>query len=131
MQGFGNVGSWAARILVAEHGAKLLAAQDHTGTLQSQGDKGIDPEALTKHVAEKKGVAVFSGAKAIEKDAFWKIPADIVIPAALEAQVTSKNAPDIQCKVMAEGANGPTTPPPTRSCSAWHHIIPDPLQLAA
>jgi glutamate dehydrogenase (NAD(P)+) len=110
VQGFGNVGSWAARILVAEHGSKLLAAQDHTGTLQSQGDKGIDPEALTKHVAEKKGVAGFTGAKAIEKDAFWKIPADIVIPAALEAQVTSKNAPDIQCKVMAEGANGPTTP---------------------
>src|SRR5204863_7470605 len=41
---------------------------------------------------------------------FWKIPVDIVIPAALEAQVTSKTAPDIQCKVMAEGANGPTTP---------------------
>jgi glutamate dehydrogenase (NAD(P)+) len=110
VQGFGNVGSWAARILVAEHGAKLIAAQDHTGTLQSQTDKGIDPEALTKHVAEKKGVAGFGGAKAIDKDAFWKIPADIVIPAALEAQVTSKNAPDIQCRVMAEGANGPTTP---------------------
>ena len=110
VQGFGNVGSWAARILCSEHGSKLLAVQDYTGSLGSSGDKGIDPEALTKHVAEKKGVAGFSGAKVIEKDAFWKIPADIVIPAALEAQVTSKNAPDIQCKLMAEGANGPTTP---------------------
>jgi glutamate dehydrogenase (NAD(P)+) len=110
VQGFGNVGSWAARILCSEHGSKLLAVQDHTGSLASSGDKGIDPEALTKHVAEKKGVAGFSGAKVIEKDAFWKIPADIVVPAALEAQVTSKNAPDIQCKLMAEGANGPTTP---------------------
>jgi glutamate dehydrogenase (NAD(P)+) len=110
VQGFGNVGSWAARILCSEHGSKLLAVQDYTGSLASSSDKGIDPEALTKHVAERKGVAGFSGAKVIEKDAFWKIPADIVIPAALEAQVTSKNAPDIQCKLMAEGANGPTTP---------------------
>jgi glutamate dehydrogenase (NAD(P)+) len=108
VQGFGNVGSWAARILVAEHGAVLLAAQDHTGTVESS--KGIDPEALTRHVAEKKGVAGFSGARAIEREAFWRVKADVVIPAALEAQITSKVAPDIDCKLIAEGANGPTTP---------------------
>ena len=110
VQGFGNVGSWAARILCSEHGSKLLAVQDYTGSLGSSGDKGIDPEALTKHVAEKKGVAGFSGASPIERAAFWKVKADIVIPAALEAQITSKNAPYIQCKLIAEGANGPTTP---------------------
>src|SRR5262249_24352640 len=54
VQGFGNVGSWAARILVAEHGARLVAVQDHTGSLENA--KGIDPEALTKHVSEKKGI---------------------------------------------------------------------------
>jgi glutamate dehydrogenase (NAD(P)+) len=108
VQGFGNVGSWAARILVAEHGARLVAVQDYTGSIENP--KGIDPEALTKHVAERKGVAGFGAAKAIDREAFWSVPAAIVIPAALEAQLTSKNAPRLDCRLVAEGANGPTTP---------------------
>jgi len=108
VQGFGNVGSWAARILVAEHGSRLIAVQDYTGSLHSA--KGIDPEALTKHVAERKGVAGFRGVETLDKADFWKVKADIVVPAALEAQITSKNAADIECKLVAEGANGPTTP---------------------
>ena len=124
VQGFGNVGSWAARILVAEHGSRLIAAQDYTGSIHNA--KGIDPEALTKHVAEKKGVAGFSGAAPIEKAAFWKIKTDILIPAALEAQITSQNAADIDCKLIAEGANGPTTPKAEQMLYAkGTEIIPD------
>jgi glutamate dehydrogenase (NAD(P)+) len=108
VQGFGNVGSFAAKILCSEYGSVLLAAQDHTGTVHNS--KGIDTEALVKWVNEKKGVAGFPGAEAIGKDDLWKIKADILIPAALEAQITSKNAPIIDVKVVAEGANGPTTP---------------------
>jgi len=108
VQGFGNVGSFAARILVGEYGAKLLAVQDHSGSLQNPA--GIDPEALAKHVTEKKGVAGYAGATVMGKDDFWKVKADIVIPAALEAQITSRNAPWIDTKLIAEGANGPMTP---------------------
>jgi glutamate dehydrogenase (NAD(P)+) len=108
VQGFGNVGSFAARILCAEYGAKLVAVQDHTGTLVNR--EGIDPEALTRWAVERKGVAGFSGADGIARDEFWTIAADVVIPAALEAQITSKNAPLIETRLIAEGANGPTTP---------------------
>lgn len=108
VQGFGNVGSFAAKILTGEYGSTLLAAQDHTGTIHNA--NGIDVEALFKYAIEKKGIAGFPGAKAIEKDELWKVKADILIPAALEAQITSKNAPIIDVKLVAEGANGPTTP---------------------
>lgn len=107
VQGFGNVGSFAAKILQSEYGAKLIAVQDHTGALADP--KGIDAEALAKHVTEKKGVAGYA-APVIDREAFWRVKADIIIPAALEAQITSKNAAYIDCKVIAEGANGPTTP---------------------
>ncbi len=123
VQGFGNVGSFAAKILQTEYGAKLLAAQDHTGTLHDP--KGIDAEALFKHTAEKKGIAGYA-APSIDKDAFWKIKADIIIPAALEAQINSKNAAFIDCKLIAEGANGPTTPAADQVLFAkGTDIIPD------
>jgi glutamate dehydrogenase (NAD(P)+) len=108
VQGFGNVGSFAAKILCAEYGSTLLAAQDHTGTVHNE--KGIDTEALIRWVAEKRGVAGFPGAGAIERDELWRIKADVLIPAALEAQITSRNASFIDVKLVAEGANGPTTP---------------------
>jgi glutamate dehydrogenase (NAD(P)+) len=108
VQGFGNVGSFAAKILCAEYGAKLVAAQDHTGSVRST--KGIDAEALAKHVETKRGVAGFAGADAIDPDDFWRTKVDVLIPAALEAQITSKNAPHIDARLVAEGANGPTTP---------------------
>ncbi len=108
VQGFGNVGSFAARILASEYGSKLIAVQDHTGTVANKA--GIDPEALARFVSEKKGVAGYPAASACEREDFWSIPCDIMIPAALEAQVTSKNAPKIKARLVAEGANGPTTP---------------------
>lgn len=108
VQGYGNVGSFAAKILCAEYGATLLAAQDHTGTVYHR--DGIDAEALARWVTENKGVAGYPAAQVYDRDEFWSIPCDIAIPAALEAQVTSKNAPNIKASVIAEGANGPTTP---------------------
>ncbi len=108
VQGYGNVGSWAARILCAEYGAKLIAVQDHTGSLRNL--KGIDAEALSRHVDATRGVAGYAAADAIDGADFWRTKADILIPAALEAQVTSKNAAHIDVRLVAEGANGPTTP---------------------
>lgn len=107
VQGFGNVGSWAAR-LMKEHGAKLLAAEDVTGAVYSA--DGIDADALTHHVAKTGGVAGFDGTKEIDHDTFLRTKADIFIPAALENQITAETANDLNVKMVAEGANGPTDP---------------------
>jgi glutamate dehydrogenase (NAD(P)+) len=108
VQGFGNVGSYAARILVQEYGARLVAVQDHTGSLRNP--KGIDPEALSAHVGRTRGIAGFPAADAIDRGDFWTTKADVCIPAALEAQITSEVAANLDVRVVAEGANGPTTP---------------------
>jgi glutamate dehydrogenase (NAD(P)+) len=105
VQGFGNVGSWAARLL-KPHGSKMLAAQDHTGSIANP--KGIDPEDLARHVKKTGGVAGFPGTTAIDHETFLRTKADIFIPAALEGQITATTAPWLNCKLVAEGANGPT-----------------------
>jgi glutamate dehydrogenase (NAD(P)+) len=107
VQGYGNVGSNSA-VLLGAKGVKLLAASDHTGSIYNAG--GIDTVQLKKYVDEKRGVAGFPGASKIDSATFWSTKTDILIPAALENQITEDNADSIQCKVVAEGANGPTTP---------------------
>lgn len=107
VQGFGNVGSFAARILQDEYGAKLIAAQDHSGSIKNLG--GIDANDLAGHVGEHAGIGGYGKADAEDPTEFWQTKCDIVIPAALEWQITSANAPNIDCRVVAEGANGPTT----------------------
>lgn len=107
VQGFGKVGSWAARILKGR-GARLVAVQDHTGSIRNAA--GLDADALTDYVQRHGGVAGFAGAEAIECDAFFETPADVFIPAALEDQVTERVASRLNVRVVAEGANGPTTP---------------------
>jgi glutamate dehydrogenase (NAD(P)+) len=106
VQGFGNVGGIAAR-LFQEAGAKVVTVQDHTGTLHS--DAGIDAVALLNYVAEHGGVGGFPEADTIANEDFWSIESDILIPAALENQITEKNASKIKTKIIVEGANGPTT----------------------
>jgi glutamate dehydrogenase (NAD(P)+) len=107
-QGFGNVGGVAATMF-AEAGAKVIAVQDHTGTVVHQG--GLDVARLHQHVAECGSVTGFPGAEAfLDRDAFWDIESDILIRAALEQQITAMNAPRIRTKIILEGANGPTTP---------------------
>lgn len=105
VQGYGNVGSWAARLL-ARHGAKLVAAEDATGAIADL--KGLDAEALAVHVRAHGGVAGF--AQAIDHEAFLSTPADIFVPAALANQITAATAPLLDVRLVAEGANGPTDP---------------------
>ncbi|MBF5005302.1 Glu/Leu/Phe/Val family dehydrogenase [Diaphorobacter caeni] len=107
VQGFGNVGGTAGK-LFAEAGALIVAVQDHTGTIHNA--KGIDVIALLAHVAKKGGVGGFAGAEKMEDSAFWGVTCDILIPAALESQITKDNAGKIKAKLVIEGANGPTTP---------------------
>jgi glutamate dehydrogenase (NAD(P)+) len=111
MQGFGNVGSHGASIL-AGMGARLLAVNDADGSIYN-GD-GIDVHALMAWVNDpknlKKTVAGFPGAQRIEKKDLWDIPADMLIPAALGGEITADIAERLKVKLIAEGANGPTTP---------------------
>jgi glutamate dehydrogenase (NAD(P)+) len=105
IQGFGNVGSHAARIL-ARLGASVVAVQDHTGAVFNP--EGLHPKRLAEHVRLKGGVAGYDHATVIDREAFFATEADIFIPAALEMQITAETAPLMKCKVVAEGANGPT-----------------------
>ncbi len=108
VQGFGNVGGVTAR-LFAQAGAKIVAVQDHVTTVVHEG--GLDIPSLLAHVAECGSVAGFKGAEeCIARERFWGIECDILIPAALEQQITAANAHQIRAKIILEGANGPTTP---------------------
>ena len=106
-QGFGNVGSWASR-LMKQHGSRLIAVEDHTGAILNLG--GIDPDDLTEYVVTHGGISGYTKAEAIDHDTFFTVKADIFIPAALENQITAETAPMLNVKLVAEGANGPTDP---------------------
>ena len=106
VQGFGNVGSVAAE-LFAEAGAKIVAVQDHTGTIVNS--KGLDLKELVP-LSRTDGVVGFKGGDVVNNEAFWEIPCDILIPAALEGQVTAERARKTTAKLVLEGANGPTVP---------------------
>ena len=107
VQGFGNVGGVAGK-LFAETGARIVAVQDHGGTIFS--DAGLDVPALLLHVAHTGSVAGFADADVIADEDFWSVDCDIMIPAALEQQITAANAGRIKARMIIEGANGPTTP---------------------
>jgi glutamate dehydrogenase (NAD(P)+) len=107
VQGFGNVGSWSARLL-KPLGARLLAVEDVTGAVANP--EGIDPEELTRYVKEHGGVRGYPNARMITHTEFLRTRADIFIPAALENQITAETAPLLNVRLVAEGANGPTTP---------------------
>ncbi|MFP4157442.1 MAG: Glu/Leu/Phe/Val family dehydrogenase [Opitutales bacterium] len=105
--GFGNVGSWTARLLQAK-GAHLKAVLDHTGAIYQ--DEGIDAAALAEHVAREGGVKGYGPAEAISEERFYATEVDLFIPAALEQMVDEAHAQKIRCKVLVEAANAPTTP---------------------
>lgn len=107
VQGFGNVGGIAGK-LFAQAGARVVAVQDHGGTIYQEA--GLDVPALLAHVALAGTVAGFAKAEVIASDAFWDVDCDILIPAALEQQITAANAGRIKARLVIEGANGPTTP---------------------
>jgi len=104
VQGFGNVGSIAAELMAQAH-AKVVAVQDHTGSLRN--DAGVNIPALIQHVRQTGGIAGHPEAEAIGEEDFWEVPCDIMIPAALEGQVDGQRARRIRARLLVEGANGP------------------------
>lgn len=107
IQGFGNVGEAAARIF-HNHGAKIVAIQDVTGTIASEA--GIDPAKALAHLKQTGKITGFEGSEDIAANDFWSVDCDVMIPAALEKQITLANADKIKAKLVVEGANGPTIP---------------------
>ena len=94
--------------LFAEAGAKVVAVQDHTGTLVNEG--GFDMPALMAHSRRTGGIAEFGAGEQVDNEAFWDVPTDILIPAALEGQITAERARRLTARLVLEGANGPTVP---------------------
>jgi glutamate dehydrogenase (NAD(P)+) len=107
VQGFGNVGSISAGFL-AEAGAKIVAITDWKGGIHNP--KGLDIPKLMEHVAKTKTVDGFGGGEPLGNADLFKLNVDVLIPAALENQITMANAAGIRAKVIIEGANGPTEP---------------------
>ncbi|HVP37677.1 MAG TPA: Glu/Leu/Phe/Val dehydrogenase [Candidatus Saccharimonadales bacterium] len=107
VQGFGTVGSVAAELLHRE-GCRVIAASDARGAVFQAG--GLDVPALAAHHSDKGTVAGFPGAQAIPPGALLELDCQVLVPAALENQITAANAPRVQARIVAEAANGPTTP---------------------
>lgn len=107
VQGFGNVGSAAAE-LFAGAGAKIVAVQDHTGTIANA--QGLDMAGLMETLRRDGGIGGFAQADRIDNESFWDVDCDILIPAALESQITAERANRIRARLVLEGANGPTLP---------------------
>ena len=108
-RGVFTVGEQAAqRIGLPLQGARVVAVQDHAATVYHEA--GLDVPGLLAHVAQHGSVLGFAGAESLASDVFWSVPCDILVPAALEQQITQANAGQIQARLVIEGANGPTTP---------------------
>ncbi len=107
IQGFGKVGSVIARELAAR-GARIVALADVSGGVASEA--GLDFERLSAWVAEHGFLRGFPGGEAVGRRRILEFPCDILIPAALEQQLTEENARDLDCRLVVEAANGPTTP---------------------
>ena len=107
VQGFGNVGSHAA-VILSKLGVSTIAVGDHTGYMYNP--EGFNPHKLQDWVKKNRSIAGYPGGKPISREEFFRIKADLFIPAALEAQIGADEARDIQVRLVAEGANGPCTP---------------------
>ena len=128
VQGFGNVGSWASLIL-QKMGAKLVAVSDADGALVNM--DGIDANELARYTYDnpqnlKRSVLGFPGAQVLSRSDFWEIPADFAVPAALGGAIPASVAEKLKVKLIAEGANGPTTPEADRVLEQRKiDVIPD------
>jgi glutamate dehydrogenase (NAD(P)+) len=107
VQGFGNAGSIAAQLMVKE-GSTVIAVSDSQGGIHNE--KGLDVERVIAWKQEHGTVVGFPGSREVSNQEILEIPCDVLIPAALENQLTAKNAGRVQAKIVAEAANGPTTP---------------------
>jgi glutamate dehydrogenase (NAD(P)+) len=125
VQGFGNVGAVTCEEL-ARRGIKIIAVSDRYGAIANP--QGIDIAALTKHVAAGKLLKEFGGGREINPDELLTTPCTVLVPAALEQQITDKNAAKLKCRILAEAANGPTTPEADEILKASDiFVIPDVL----
>jgi glutamate dehydrogenase/leucine dehydrogenase len=108
VQGYGNVGYHAARLLHDELGCTVVAVSDSKGGIYNP--KGFDPKEVFTHKGKKGSVVGFPGTKPISNEDLLELDVDILAPSALENAITAENAPRIKARIVAEGANGPTTP---------------------
>jgi glutamate dehydrogenase/leucine dehydrogenase len=123
VQGFGSVGWNAARIL-HEEGCKIVAVSDSKGGIHNP--NGINPQKVFEHKRKTGSVIGYTGSKQITNQELLEIDCDILVPAALENQLTRKNAPNVKAQIVAEAANGPTTPEANRILhEKGVFIIPD------
>lgn len=107
VQGYGNAGSFLARLLHRD-GARIIALSDSQGGVVSK--KGIDPDQALEHKKQTGVLRGLKGTRSIPNEEMLQLKCDLLIPAAIENQITSKNAGQIKAKMVAEAANGPTTP---------------------
>jgi len=107
IEGYGNAGSIAADLLAAE-GSTIIAVSDSTGGIFNA--KGLDPARVSGWKREHGTVVGFPGADQLSNEELLELDCEILVPAALENQITDHNAPRIQARIVAEAANGPTTP---------------------
>jgi glutamate dehydrogenase (NAD(P)+) len=107
VQGYGNVGAWAARLL-SEQGGLIVAISDVTGAVRNP--KGLDLSALDKHVRERNGIRGFAQGESFAANELLAEPCDVLVPAALGNVLTKANAGSVRAKLIVEGANHPTVP---------------------
>ena len=107
VQGFGNVGSIAAKLFV-DRGCTIVGISDVSGGYHNE--KGIDIHSAIAYVEEHGSLEGFRGGKKVSNKQLLELPCEVIVPAALEKQFTAENAPRIQAKLIVEGANGPTHP---------------------
>jgi glutamate dehydrogenase (NAD(P)+) len=125
VQGFGNVGSVACQELF-QRGVKVIAVGDVTGAIRN--GRGIDIPALHQHVAAGKMLKNFPGAEPIDPAEMLTLPCTVLVPAALERVIDGKNAGKLRCRILAEGANGPTTTEADKVLASGDiFVIPDVL----
>jgi glutamate dehydrogenase (NAD(P)+) len=128
VQGFGNVGSVSADLL-AKIGARIVAVTDWKGGVYN--DKGLDIPKMLDYAKQHKSIDGFPGGEPLDNAKLFGLDVDVLIPAALENQITMENAPQIRAKIIAEGANGPTTPDAHKSLhERGIFVIPDILANA-
>lgn len=108
VQGYGNAGSFAAKILHDDYGCRIIAVNDSTGGAHNP--DGMDPDKLLEHKKKTGSVKGFPGSRDISDSKLLELECDVLVPAALENQITKENAGRIRAKIVAEAANGPTTP---------------------
>ncbi len=124
IQGYGNAGTFGHKLAVELLGMKVVAVSDSRGGIYNP--DGLDYEAVLKHKETTRAVSDFPGAKNITNEELLELDVDVLIPAALENQITEKNAAKIKAKIVAEFANGPTTPEADKILHAnGVYVIPD------